>query len=162
MAKQLKDYKRKEIRCLIVEDFETGRIFKINKEEEFKNILNKYTEDEVTKIYNPDANQKAKIYELMDIKAEDGTVIGTIDGVDLLIKIIPMLTDIKVDLNKEEDIELINEIIADPNEVFNMVANELNGIILRMNLEWVDNLKLLNEMPDEVINILANEMFYYA
>ena len=69
-----------------------------------------------------------------------------------------MLTDIKVDLNKEEDIELINEIIADPNEVFNMVANELNGIILRMNLEWVDNLKLLNEMPDEVINILANEM----
>lgn len=158
MAKQLKDYKRKEIRCLIVEDFETGRIFKINKEEEFKNILNKYTEDEVTKIYNPDANQKAKIYELMDIKAEDGTVIGTIDGVDLLIKIIPMLTDIKVDLNKEEDIELINEIIADPNEVFNMVANELNGIILRMNLEWVDNLKLLNEMPDEVINILANEM----
>ena len=158
MAKQLKDYKRKGIRCLIVEDFETGRIFKINKEEEFKNILNKYTEDEVTKIYNPDANQKAKIYELMDIKAEDGTVIGTIDGVDLLIKIIPMLTDIKVDLNKEEDIELINEIIADPNEVFNMVANELNGIILRMNLEWVDNLKLLNEMPDEVINILANEM----
>ena len=158
MAKQLKDYKRKEIRCLIVEDFETGRIFKINKEEEFKNILNKYTEDEVTKIYNPDANQKAKIYELMDIKAEDGTVIGTIDGVDLLIKIIPMLTDIKVDLNKEEDIELINEIIADPNEVFNMVANELNGIILRMNLEWIENLKLLNEMPDEVINVLANEM----
>ena len=95
---------------------------------------------------------------MMDIKNEEDKLIGTIEGIDLLIKVIPMLTDIEVDLDKEEDVELINEIVADPNEVFNMVANELNSIILRMNLEWIDNLKLLNEMPDEVINVLANEM----
>ena len=158
MARQLKDYKRKKIRCLIVENFETGRVFKVNKEEEFENIIAKYTKDEITKVYNPTAKQKAEIYEMMDIKNEEDKLIGTIEGVDLLIKVIPMLTDIEVDLDKEEDIELINEIVVDPNEVFNMVANELNSIILRMNLEWIDNLKLLNEMPDEVINVLANEM----
>ena len=68
MARQLKDYKRKEIRCLIVEDFETGRVFKVNKEEEFENIIAKYTKDEITKVYNPTAKQKAEIYEMMDIK----------------------------------------------------------------------------------------------
>ena len=82
MARQLKDYKRKEIRCLIVEDFETGRVFKVNKEEEFENIIVKYTKDEITKVYNPTAKQKAEIYEMMDIKNEADKLIGTIEGVD--------------------------------------------------------------------------------
>ena len=154
--RNLKDYKRKEIRCLIIEDFETGNVFKAVKEEEIKNCLLKYSENEITKVYNPTQNQIEEINSIMERKAEDGKVYSKIEGVDMLIRVIPMLTNIEVDLDREEDIELINEIISDPNDVFNEVVMELNKIIMNINLKWIDNLKLLNKLPDEIINAMAN------
>ena len=156
MMRNLKDYKRKEIRCLIIEDFETGNVFKAIKEEEIKNCLLKYSENEITKVYNPTQSQIEEINSIMERKAEDSKVYSKIDGVDMLIKVIPMLTNIEVDLDREEDIELINEIISDPNDVFNEVVMELNKIIMNINLKWIDNLKLLNKLPDEIINAMAN------
>ena len=82
-------------------------------------------------------------------------VYSKIDGIDMLIKVIPMLTDIEIDLDKDEDITLINEIIEEPNDVFNEVVLELNKIIMNINLSWIDGLKLLNKLPDEMINALA-------
>lgn len=154
--RSLKDYKRKEIRCLIIEDFETGNVFKAIKEEEIKNCLLKYSENEITKVYNPTQNQIEEINSIMERKAEDGKVYSKIEGVDMLIRVIPMLTNIEVDLDREEDVELINEIISDPNDVFNEVVMELNKIIMNINLKWIDNLKLLNKLPDEIINAMAN------
>lgn len=154
--RSLKDYKRKEIRCLIIEDFETGNVFKAIKEEEIKNCLLKYSENEITKVYNPTQNQIEEINSIMERKAEDGKVYSKIEGVDMLIRVVPMLTNIEVDLDREEDVELINEIISDPNDVFNEVVMELNKIIMNINLKWIDNLKLLNKLPDEIINAMAN------
>lgn len=156
MAKQLKNYKRREIKALIIEDFESGKIFKLTNDYEIEKALVKYSENEVTKVFNPTSEQKNKIYELMDISNEGDNIVSKVDGIDLLIKIIPMLTDIEIDLTIDEDIELINDIINDPNDVFEMVAKELNGIIMKLNLDWIDNLKLLNELPDDIINALAN------
>lgn len=155
MAKLLKDLKRKEIRCLVVEDFETGRIFKVRNDDDIKECLGKYSVNEITKVFNPTNEQKQSIYNMMEVKEEDKKVVSKIEGMDLLINIIPMLTDIEIDLTKDEDVELINEIISDPNEVFDMVAVELNSIIMKMNLDWIDNLKLLNELPDEVLKALS-------
>ena len=154
--RSLKDYKRKEIRCLIIEDFETGNVFKAIKEEEIKNCLLKYSENEITKVYNPTQNQIEEINSIMERKAEDGKVYSKIEGVDMLIRVIPMLTNIEINLDREEDVELINEIISDPNDVFNEVVMELNKIIMNINLKWIDNLKLLNKLPDEIINAMAN------
>ena len=154
--RNLKDYKRKEIRCLIIEDFETGNVFKAVKEEEIKNCLLKYSENEITKVYNPTQSQIEEINSIIERKDEDGKVYSKIEGVDMLIRVIPMLTNIEVDLDREEDIELINEIISDPNDVFNEVVMELNKIIMNINLKWIDNLKLLNKLPDEIINAMAN------
>lgn len=157
MAKSLKNYKRKELRCIIVEDFESGEIKKLIKQEEIDEALLKYTNNEITKVYNPTNEQLKEINELMERKVEDDKVYSKIDGIDMLIRVIPMLTDIEVDLNKDEDIDLINEIIADPNEVFNEVVLELNKIMLNINLNWVEGLKILNKLPDELINALAEQ-----
>ena len=156
MMRNLKNYKRKEIRCLIIEDFETGNVFKVIKEEEIENCLLKYSENEITKVYNPTQEQIGEINSIMERKAEDGKVYSKIEGVDMLIRVIPMLTNIEINLDREEDVELINEIISDPNDVFNEVVMELNKIIMNINLKWIDNLKLLNKLPDEIINAMAN------
>jgi hypothetical protein len=156
MAKNLRDYKRKNIKCLIIEDFEMEKVFKVTKDKEIEECLLKYTENEVTKIFNPTIEQTKIINDIIERSVEGDKVYSKIDGVDMLVRVIPMLTDIKVDLDNDEDIELINEIISDPNDVFNTVVNELNKIIMDINLKWIDNLKLLNELPDDVINVLAN------
>lgn len=153
--RNLKDYKRKEIRCLVIEDFETGDIFKINKKDEIDRGLLNYSENEITKIYNPSQKQLEEINSIIERNTDGEKVYSKIDGIDMLIKIIPMLTDIKIDLDKEEDIELINEIISDPNDVFNEIVTEINKIIMYANLKWIDNLKLLNKLPDEIVNAMA-------
>lgn len=153
--RNLKDYKRKEIRCLVIEDFETGDVLKINKKDEIEKGLLNYSENEITKIYNPSQKQLEEINSIIERNTDGEKVYSKIDGIDMLIKIIPMLTDIEIDLDKEEDIELINEIISDPNDVFNEVVMEINKIIMNVNLKWIDNLKLLNKLPDEIINAMA-------
>ena len=157
MAKNLREYKRKELKAIIVEDFETGDIKKITNQEEMEQALLKYTDNEITKVYNPTAEQVKSINELMERKTNGDRVYSKIDGIDMLIKVIPMLTDIKIDLDKDEDIELINEIISDPNDVFNEVVLELNKILMTINLNWIEGLKILNKLPDELINALADQ-----
>ncbi|MBS5307789.1 hypothetical protein [Clostridium sp.] len=155
MAKNLKDYRRKEIRCLMIEDFETGELKKITKQEDIEKALLQYTDNEITKIYNPTQEQIKKINDLIERKVEEEKIYSKIEGIDMLINVIPMLTDIEIDLDKEEDIALINEIIEDPNDVFNEVVLELNKIIMNINLNWIEGLKILNKLPDEIVNALA-------
>lgn len=157
MAKNLRGYKRRELRCVIIEDFETGDVKKAIKQEDIEKALEQYTENEITKVYNPTTEQLKTINELLERKVEEDKIYSKIDGIDMLIRIIPMLTDIEVDLTKDEDVELINEIISDPNDVFNEVVLELNKIIMNINLNWVEGLKMLNKLPDEIINALADE-----
>lgn len=157
MAKNLRDYKRKELRCVIIEDFETGDVKKAIKQEDIEKALEQYTENEITKVYNPTTEQIKLINDILERKVEGEKVYSKIDGIDMLIKVIPMLTDIEIDLDKDEDIALINEIIEDPNDVFNEVVLELNKIIMNINLNWIEGLKLLNKLPDEIVNALADE-----
>lgn len=153
--RNLKDYKRKELRCVIIEDFENGDVKKVVKQDEIERALLQYTDNEITKVYNPTTEQVKLINDILERKVEGEKVYSKIDGIDMLIKVIPMLTDIEIDLDKDEDISLINEIIEDPNDVFNEVVLELNKIIMNINLNWIDGLKLLNKLPDEIVNALA-------
>lgn len=155
MAKNLRGYKRRELRCVIIEDFETGEIRKLIKQEEMEQALLKYTDNEITKVFNPTTKQVKAISDIIERNVEGDKIYSKVDGIDMLIKVIPMLTDIEIDLDKEEDVELINEIIEDPNDVFNEVVLEINKIIMNINLNWIDGLKLLNKLPDEIVNALA-------
>ncbi|MEG2289630.1 MAG: hypothetical protein RSC24_06645 [Clostridium sp.] len=154
MARLLKDYKREELRCLIVEDFQSGDVFKVTNKEEIENALNKYTEHEITKVYNPSPKQRAEIFDMMSMEERDGKIETKVDGNDMLMRIIPLLTDIKIDLSLDEDVELINDILDDPNEVFQYVVDLLNDTLAVINARYIENLKTLGKMPAEALAIL--------
>lgn len=156
MSKKLSELKRKDIRCLIVEDFETGDIKKFIKQDDIEVALTKYTENEITKIFNPTSTQIKEISGFMNRSLSENKINSELNGMDMLISVIPMLTDIEVDLDKEKDIDEINEILSEPNEVFNQVILELNKIIMNINLDWINGLKLINKLPNEVIDALAD------
>lgn len=144
-------FKRKEIKCLVIEDFETGRIFKVVGEDRINKALEKYTANEITKVYNPDQKQKNKIFELMEISQEGKELVTTVDGVKMIINLIPLLTDIKIDLTSEDDMAEITEIINDPNEVFELVRDELNEILGMLNARYINNLKVISMLPEDII-----------
>lgn len=144
-------FKRKEIKCLVIEDFETGRIFKVVGEDRINKALEKYTANEITKVYNPDQKQKNKIFELMEISQKGKELVTTVDGVKMIINLIPLLTDIKIDLTSEDDMAEITEIINDPNEVFELVRDELNEILGMLNARYINNLKVISMLPEDII-----------
>lgn len=154
MSKNLKDYKRENIKCLIVESFETGKIHKIIGNNNIQNAIEKYTENEITYVYNPTQEQKKYILGLLEIKEENNKMNIELGETDILVKVMPILTDIKIDLDSEEDIKIIKEILGDPSQVFTMVMLELNDIILDINLEWIENLKTVGKIPNELIELL--------
>lgn len=154
MAKQLKEYKRKQIKCLIVED-DSENIFKIIGEDNIKEALKKYPSNQITKIYNPTQGQKDKIYSLMDKKLEEGKAKMSITGLTMLVEVIPMLTDIKLRLDVKKDMKLINEIIEDPSPLFEMISLELNSILCELNLQWIEGLKVLGKIPDDIVKLLS-------
>lgn len=151
MSSLIKRFKRKEIRCLVIEDFETGRVFKVVGEDRINKALEKYTANEITKVYNPDQKQKNKIFELMEISQEGKELVTTVDGVKMIINLIPLLTDIKIDLTSEEDMTEITEIMNDPNEVFELVRDELNEILGILNARYINNLKIISMLPEDII-----------
>jgi len=157
MAKQLKKYKRKEVACIIVEDFETGNVFKIVGEENIKKAENKYTENEITYIYNPTQEQRKEILGLFETKQEDNKIISAMGDYDMLTKMFPLLTDIQVDIESNEDIEIIKENIKDPDKVFSKVLIELNNILLDINLEWIESLKIVGKVPQEIVDIISEK-----
>ena len=144
-------FKRKDIRCLVIEDFESGRVFKVAGEDRINKALEKYTSNEITKVYNPDQKQKNKIFELMEISQKGKELVTTVDGVKMIINLIPLLTDIKIDLTSEDDMADINEIINDPNEVFELVRDELNEILGILNARYINNLKIISMLPADII-----------
>lgn len=151
MSSLTKRFKRKEIRCLVIEDFETGRVFKVVGEDRVNKALEKYTANEITKVYNPDQKQKNKIFELMEISQKGKELVTTVDGVKMIINLIPLLTDIKIDLTSEDDMAEITEIINDPNEVFELVRDELNEILGILNARYINNLKVISMLPEDII-----------
>lgn len=151
MSSLTKRFKRKEIRCLVIEDFETGRVFKVVGEDRVNKALEKYTANEITKVYNPDQKQKNKIFELMEISQKGKELVTTVDGVKMIINLIPLLTDIKIDLTSEDDMAEITEIINDPNEVFELVRDELNEILGMLNARYINNLKVISMLPEDII-----------
>jgi len=155
MAKSLKNYKRKSIACVIVEDFESGNVYKVVDEENIKNGIEKYTENEITYIYNPTQEQRSEILGIFEKKEDDGKIKSTMKEIDMLTKVIPMLTDIEVNLDNEEDLEIVRDNIQDPDKVFSKVVMELNSILMDINLEWVESLKMLHKVPSEIMDIIS-------
>ena len=102
-------------------------------------------------IYNPNIEQKKEIRNLVTDNITDNKV--NIKGKDVLLKLVPMLTNIKLDLDEEKDEQLIEEILADPSEELEEVTKELTRIVSNVLRGLMDDLEDFNKLPMEVEKI---------
>ncbi len=141
-----KDDGEKQIRCLIVEDYKSGSLLKHYNPQEFKSIIKNTNPDFLTKIYSPTQKDKENIYQLIDknLSASNGQLHTKISDEDVVVTLIKNFTDVEIDV---EDVEVVKEIIANPNELFLAIKMELDKILMSMLETYVTTYKTLQANP---------------
>lgn len=155
MAKSLKDYKRKEYKAVVIEDFVNGGVKTVYNQEAIQKALKEYSELEVTKIYSPTEQQRSKILDMVIAQTdeENGKVKAKMADVDIVLTIIPMLTD--MDVNGTEDEEILREVIKNPDDVMISVSNVINHILLEITANYFSTLKVAGNLPADYLDALV-------
>lgn len=156
MAKKLSNLRRnvddlktgKEIRCLIVENFNTGLLSIVRDRKMFSNILEKVDSDYVTKVYNPTQEEKVELLTLIEKNSVviDGHRHVKIPEEEVFIEML-RFTDIEKSDNHEENIESIKN----PGDLLIMVRGELNKILYQIYTDYQEIQRTINDLPEDVL-----------
>ena len=105
-------------------------------------------------IKNPTPEQKQEIFDMLirnfDVEKRE----MSISDRDVLVVLMPMLTNIAIDLDDEE---LISDVLADPSEVFLDVKEELSGITVEITGRFEKVLNRISMLSDEEVAKILGE-----
>lgn len=120
------ELKRNEIRSVVFTD-NKGNAQLVRGNSEIDLVLSKSKSP--IKIYNANNEQAIEIAKYIVELIKEGK--NEVNGTDIILKFIPMLTNIELDLNpdNEEDLKKINDIIENPSDEFDVVSGEIGNII---------------------------------
>lgn len=143
--KMRKDDGERQIKCLVVES-ESGDVVKYYNPSEFQTIINTIDKDHLTKVYSPTVEEKETMLEKIkdSIIVEDGAVNVNITEADLIMQLFTMFTDLEIDL---EDKELINSVVANPNELFVAIKIEVDKILMSVFESFIATQRTLQSNP---------------
>lgn len=99
-------------------------------------------------VKNPTKEQRQEIVDMFTqgISADGEEVKANITGEDVLLKLMPMLTN--VDLGLEDDSELLQEILDDPSETLLEIQDEIGEIIEGIVKRFVKTANKIIESPE--------------
>ena len=143
--KMRKDEGERQIKCLIVEDT-TGDAVKYFNPSEFQSIIETTDKDRLTKVYSATLEDKQKMLETLkdNIVVEDGAISVNLTEADMIMQLFVMFTDLEIDL---ADQELINEVVANPNDVFVAIKIEIDKILMSIFETFIATQRTLQSNP---------------
>ena len=97
-------------------------------------------------IYNPTEEQRKQILKVLIENYDFEEKEMNLSDVDVIKVVIPMLTNIHLDI---EDENLLTEIISDPSELLLDIQEELSVIVQEIASRFVNHLTSLNKLPDK-------------
>lgn len=157
--KMRKDEGERQIKCLIVEDVLTGDVVKYFNPSEFSTVLQMTEKDNLTKVYSPTVEDKQKMLETIkdNIVVDNESVSVDITEEDMIMQLFAMFTDLEIDLT---DKELINEVVANPNDVFIAIKIEIDKILMSIFETFIATQRTLQSNPhatEMIIKDMSNE-----
>lgn len=111
--------------------------------------------DAPIEIYNPTKEQNEEILEMLISNYNKETRELLITEKQLLKEIIPMLTNIYIDI----DDDVIQGIIEDPSDVLLDTQEELSIIVRGVATRYLKAIETMGSLPEEEINKLLEEEF---
>ena len=158
MARKLSDLKLrndvdgKQLRCLIVEDYQTGSVSKIRDRHRFEEVLKETDEMFLTKVYEPTSKQREELLNTLKVHDRGGEKIEIPEKVVLFHML--QFTDLELDSTSfEENEELLDAIISNPNPLFLSIKNELDLIFIEAIAMLIDINNSYRQMPEEWLDV---------
>lgn len=141
-----------KIKALVIESFETGEIKTYYNKGEFENLLSKYTENEITKVFEITNKIKEIILNILikNMKLdEEGKATTEINSIEMIAKIFPTMTDMDFNIDLEEDVEYLSELIETPTEWMREVNDVVIPRITKITKELMKDMEKFNSLPKE-------------
>lgn len=158
MARKLSDLKLrndvdgKQLRCLIVEDYQTGSVSKIRDRHRFEEVLKETDEMFLTKVYEPTSKQREELLNTLKVHDRGGENIEIPEKVVLFHML--QFTDLELDSTSfEENEALLDAIISNPNPLFLSIKNELDLIFIEAIAMLIDINNSYRQMPEEWLDV---------
>ena len=158
MARKLSDLKLrndvdgKQLRCLIVEDYQTGSVSKIRDRHRFEEVLKETDEMFLTKVYEPTSKHREELLNTLKVHDRGGENIEIPEKVVLFHML--QFTDLELDSTSfEENEELLDAIISNPNPLFLSIKNELDLIFIEAIAMLIDINNSYRQMPEEWLDV---------
>lgn len=129
------------------------------KRKEVRRVIKTEDKENAIEIYNPNNEQREYIVKLIIKSIDVDTKELKITGREMLLDLIPQLTNIhfEYDLNKEEDKQIVEDILNDPSETLLQVIEEIEDIIKEFMNHTLRNVKNLSNLSDDELDKLLNQ-----
>lgn len=142
MAK-LNNLRQRSLRCVISE--ESGTVVKYYKQDSINDVLRRYDEEKMVKVFNPTTEQKQAVIDILDANNNGEEI--EVGGVAIL-KLMEIVTDIEFgDLTEEEALEIVNN----PNAILEAVNLELNRMFIDIVKQRYEAMTTLNSLPEPLL-----------
>ena len=144
------------IKCLVIENFQTGAITVEYNKSKFEEILKENTFWEVTKIYELTKENKDylinKLVSNSEVNNED-KLESNVSDIEVIRDILPIVTDIPYTL-EEDDIEELQERLENPSEVLQKIVDIVSNMLLSVFTDFINNIKSIDNLPKETQELL--------
>jgi hypothetical protein len=145
------------IKCLIIENFQNGTVTVEYNKSKFEEILKENTFWEVTKIYEITKETREllvnKLLQNSEVN-EDGKAQSSISETELIVDILPIISDIPYDLSLEEDMEELKERLENPTEVLQKISKVVYTMLITVFNDFIKDTKEIENLPKETQELL--------
>lgn len=122
----------------------------------FKRIRKQYRFDDdlFVEVYNPTDEQKKEIINMLIGNMDEQQTIN-INGRDVLLKLVPMLTNIEIDWSNPE---LIEEVLNEPSDLLLNVIDDITEIVREVLQRFERSLQIFASLPEDVQNEIVEKI----
>jgi hypothetical protein len=135
-----------EIKCIIFQN-DIDEIMVEYNENKIKQILNEF--ENYIIIYDTSQEKQVEIQKIINNKILKDFNKIEISNEDLILRFLPLLSNISLDLNKDNDNNIIQDIINNPSLILENTINIIKEIVQEECNLYINTLKNILELPKE-------------
>ena len=150
--KQRDDYQGRQIRCLIIEDLETGILSKQKDSSRFEKIINQTSPELLTMVFEPTEAERQTILKAIAQGTESDNGRALVVSEEDVLLLLLELTNLEMDPQEVlANRKLMKEILTKPSTLFLMIKSELELIMFEIVALFEEAMKAYSQMPTELL-----------
>lgn len=127
------------------------------KQKKVRKIIDNVGYENPIEIYNVTEDIRPKVTKIITNNMDGKTGELNIEARLVIVELLPMLSNVDLDLDLEKDKEQINEILDNPSEILLQIVDEITEVIKEFTERFIKNIDKINQLSPEEFNKLFNK-----